>query len=344
MLLSNIIVLVTVAITDAYSIHKPILSNVLQSSSQTALSASSRREILKDSLVTTASILLGQPMISSALMDENPKTILLTGSNSGIGFEASKLLLDAGHTLILPCRNFDKAVATAQRLDSEKTNRVIPAECNLADLSSIEKFSKELPSILSSGKKLDIMCLNAGIARATSATDVARTQDGFELTVGTNHLGHFYFNSLMLPFLDSKARIVVTASSVHDPQSPGGAQGQTATLGDLSGLERDGANFEMVDGGPFNADKAYKDSKVRVLYLLAHPLSCSTLLNGTQLCNVLFFRELQKRLSISPDTQGISVNAFTPGLIVSTGLFRDQPKLFTKVSGIVNACFPRTNF
>jgi len=54
-----------------------------------------------------------------------------------------------------------------------------------------------------------------------------------------------------------------TASGVHDPDSPGGAQGEKATLGDLLGLIRDGRNFEMVDGNSFNADKAYKDSKVR---------------------------------------------------------------------------------
>jgi hypothetical protein len=45
----------------------------------------------------------------------------------------------------------------------------------------------------------------------------------------------------------------------------GGAQGEKATLGDLKGLKRDGANFEMVDGASFNADKAYKDSKVRCM-------------------------------------------------------------------------------
>jgi len=60
----------------------------------------------------------------------------------------------------------------------------------------------------------------------------------------------------------STGRIVITASGVHDPESPGGAQGEKATLGDLEGLERDGKDFEMVDGSPFNADKAYKDSKV----------------------------------------------------------------------------------
>jgi protochlorophyllide reductase len=55
----------------------------------------------------------------------------------------------------------------------------------------------------------------------------------------------------------------VTASGVHDPASPGGAQGETATLGTLAGLERLGRDCEMIDGGLFNADKAYKDSKVR---------------------------------------------------------------------------------
>lgn len=61
-------------------------------------------------------------------------------------------------------------------------------------------------------------------------------------------------------------RIVVTASGVHDPASPGGAQGEKASLGDLTGFRDQGKNFEMVDGGPFNADKAYKDSKVGVAF------------------------------------------------------------------------------
>jgi protochlorophyllide reductase len=55
---------------------------------------------------------------------------------------------------------------------------------------------------------------------------------------GTNHLGHFYLNQQLLPLINPKGRIVVTASGVHDPDSPGGAQGVPATLGDLSGFER----------------------------------------------------------------------------------------------------------
>ena len=55
---------------------------------------------------------------------------------------------------------------------------------------------------------------------------------------------------------------MVTASGVHDPESPGGAQGVPAGLGSLQGLETQGKNCEMIDGSAFNADKAYKDSKV----------------------------------------------------------------------------------
>ncbi len=196
-----------------------------------------------------------------------------------------------------------------------KSLKLTPMECDLADLSSIDSFVRNLKN--DGDYVFDAVCYNAGLARNVDAKDVARTKQGFELTVGTNHLGHFYLNDLLLGgnMINKKGgRIVVTASSVHDPDSPGGAQGVPATLGDLSGFERavaDGSGkFDMVDGGAFNADKAYKDSK---------------------LCNILFSRELQRRLGADEKTSNIRVNSFTPGLIVGTGLFRDQNQVFTKV-------------
>lgn len=225
----------------------------------TSHEAISRRDLFDASAASLAGLLLSQ-MPGEALAAEAPKTILMTGANSGIGLCAAKKLADAGHKLILPCRTLDKAVAAAAAIGA--SSNVIPAECDLADLSSIQKFGKELPSLLGSGASLDIACLNAGISRGVQRDEIERTKDGFETTVGTNHLGHFYLNSLLVPQLQSEGRIVITASGVHDPESPGGAQGETATLGDLTGFERDGSNFEMVDGNPFNADKAYKDSKV----------------------------------------------------------------------------------
>jgi protochlorophyllide reductase len=97
----------------------------------------------------------------------------------------------------------------------------------------------------------------------------------FKHQVGVNHFGHFYLNHLLLPMLAKDGRIVVTASSVHDPESPGGAQGESATLGDLLGLQQFGRDCEMLDGNGFNPDKAYKDSKVCFLWLYSSQLLTS---------------------------------------------------------------------
>jgi len=254
------------------------------------------------------------------IYDSKLRTIVMTGCNSGIGFDAAKRMAEKGHTIIMACRTLEKATDAATRIKDElqqQTINLIPKECDLADLKSIQSFAKDLNDNTTIGS-IDTLCLNAGLSRNTSAKDVLRTKQGFELTIGTNHLGHFYLTQLLLPLLEKKdeggntsSRIVVTASGVHDPDSPGGAQGSKATLGTLSGLEkavRDGIPFDMIDGEEFDADKAYKDSK---------------------LCNVLFTRELKRRLM--KGNKDIDVNCFNPGLIVSTGLFRDQNPLFTKV-------------
>ena len=233
------------------------------------------------------------------------KTIVLTGSNSGIGFEAAKILARQGNTIVMACRTIEKATEACDKIKSEISNaNVIPAECNLASFDSIRSFVKDLKV-----DSCDVVCYNAGVALNTDDKQIQRTAEGFELTVGTNHFGHFYLNHLLLPKIKpTTGRIVITASAVHDPDSPGGAQGKTATLGNFEGLIRDGRNFEMVDGQPYNGDKAYKDSK---------------------LCNIFFCRELQSRLAASDATKGITVNSFSPGLITSTGLFRYQSPFFT---------------
>lgn len=266
-----------------------------------------RRDALKSGIATALSfLLLGKPVIA-----DEPQTIVITGCNSGIGFVAARLLAERGHTLVLACRSLEKAKDTATRIKSETTSgTLIPAECDLANLDSVKAFAKDLKV-----DNIDVLCLNAGLSLNTDDKQIQRTADGFELTVGTNHLGHFLLNDLVLPKLNkSGGRIVITASSVHDPESPGGRVGQLATLGNLEGFERDGHLFEMVDGAPYNGDKAYKDSK---------------------LCNVLFTRELQRRLSKDSATKGIFANSFSPGLITSTGFFRNQNPVFSKVFGVV---------
>ena len=228
-----------------------------------------------------------------------PQTILITGANSGIGYEACKRLSKLGHTVVLACRSLAKSQDAIVRIRQEEqdeaatatsarggTGTLLAGECDLTSLASIRSFCEtQLPALLlSSGDStsssikskgqssqrrfVDAVCLNAGVALNTATTNVARTVDGFELTVGTNHFGHAYLTYLLLnqtAVNPTQGRIVVTASSVHDPASAGGAQGVPATLGNLQGLEYTGRSAQMVDGEPFNADKAYEDSKVRIL-------------------------------------------------------------------------------
>lgn len=236
------------------------------------------------------------------------RTIVITGCNSGIGREAARILArKGGEKIILACRTKKKAEDTASMILAESPNAdLVPAECDLTSLESIKKFA----STVTSG--IDVVCYNAGIALNTAGA-IERTADGFEKTIGTNHLGHFYLHHLLEPKIittnKAAGKVVITASSVHDPESPGGKQGIPATLGNLEGFSRDGRKFEMVDGNPYNGDKAYKDSK---------------------LCNILFCRELTSRLV----KKNIVVNAFSPGLITSDGFFRYQNQVFSSVFNV----------
>lgn len=243
--------------------------------------------------------------------------IVITGSNSGIGLDAAYKLAATGTRVVaLACRTLDKAERAKGEIlqraaDEGKTidpNDVECFECDLASLASVRKFARDV------GGPVDALALNAGVEYSGDPT-VHRTEDGFEETIGVNHLGHFLLANLLLPKLEASSaahpRIVVTSSEVHDPSSPGGSVGKGATLGDFSGMERDGKAFEMISGEEFDADKAYKDSK---------------------LCNMLFAYELERRLEAAGSK--ITVNSFGPGLITRTGLFRHQPALFVKAFDI----------
>ena len=127
--------------------------------------------------------------------------------------------------------------------------------CDLASLTSVRAFAAA-----QAGKPLDSLVFNAGLSLNVGDAEEQFTQEGFELTVGTNHLGHFALAQQLLPRLAKGAapRLVVTASGVHDPTSGGGKQGgpeKWAGLGDLSGLAK-GKGFTMVNGGAYDADKA----------------------------------------------------------------------------------------
>lgn len=229
--------------------------------------------------------------------------VLLTGGSSGIGLEAAQQLLDAGHRLTVLCR--DAATAdrlgqvlapmAGQRLDSQLTTPI----CDLSDLASVERCADALLTV---AEPIDSLVLNAGL-QYSGAREPRWSAQGFELTVAVNHLAHQVLLQRLLPLLlrGTTPRLVVTSSEVHDPTTAGGKVGQPAGLGDLAGL-RQGPGAAMLDGGPFNAEKAYKDSK---------------------LCNLLMARELERQLR--QQGQSLPVLAWSPGLVIprgSGGFFR----------------------
>lgn len=221
--------------------------------------------------------------------------VLLTGGSSGIGFEAARHLLNAGHRLTVVCRN----AATGDRLRAELGDAVATPICDLADLQSVERCATAL---LQAGEPIDTLALNAGL-QYSGAKEPRWSAQGFELTLAVNHLAHQALLQQLLPLLaqGTAPRLVVTASEVHDPSSGGGKVGRPAGLGTLVGL-RQGPGVPMLDGSAFDAEKAYKDSK---------------------LCNVLMAREAARHLQASGSA--IAVLAWSPGLVIPRrdgGFFR----------------------
>ena len=149
-------------------LHSTVLKNVEPTTD--------RRNVLSATAMALLTSLLGSSTACAAA--SNPQTILITGSNSGIGYEASKLLAQRGHTVILGCRTLEKAENAVERIRAEvSSGTLIPAECNLASLESIRSFAQDLKV-----PQLDVVCYNAGLALNAQGKDIQRTSDGFELT------------------------------------------------------------------------------------------------------------------------------------------------------------------
>ena len=139
------------------------------------------------------------------------KTIIVTGGNSGIGFEAARAFAGRGAQLVLACRNPQKAGDAVDRLlaaHADAQVEVLPLD--LASLASVRDFAKQFSERYPS---LDVLCNNAGVM----ALPLRRTADGFEMQVGTNHLGHFALTGLLLDKLLATpgSRVVNVSSTAH---------------------------------------------------------------------------------------------------------------------------------
>jgi NAD(P)-dependent dehydrogenase (short-subunit alcohol dehydrogenase family) len=144
------------------------------------------------------------------------KVVILTGANSGIGFAAAKLLTSRNdYQVIFACRSEEKARNAINSLPALQRQNAEYMNLDLSDLDSVREFSKQY---LNTNRPLHCLALNAGIQTGPKK-EATFTKQGYEMTIGTNHLGHFALLQQLLPSLQRSskvdkepARIVVTAS------------------------------------------------------------------------------------------------------------------------------------
>ncbi|KAM4553003.1 retinol dehydrogenase 12-like isoform 1-T1 [Fundulus diaphanus] len=179
------------------------------------------------------------------------KTILITGANTGIGKETAIDMARRGARVILACRDMDRANKAAEEIKKKSgNNNVVVKKLDLASLQSVRLFAKDVGA---NEQRLDVLINNAGVMCCPQW----KTEDGFDMQFGVNHLGHFLLTNLLLDLLKQSApsRIVNVSSLAH---------------------ERGQINFDDINQEKnYNPWRSYSQSK---------------------LANVLFTRELAKRL------------------------------------------------
>ncbi len=238
--------------------------------------------------------------------DHQP-TVVITGASSGVGLYAAKALIDRDWHVIMACRNLTKAGSAAQSLGFPQQNFSIK-QLDLGSLESVRRFANEIKART---QPIRALLCNAAIYMPLIKAPLW-SPEGYELTMTTNHLGHFLLANLLLEDLKASSepdrRLVILGTVTHNPDEPGGKVYPRPDLGNLEGFE---AGFKdpitMADGKTFEPVKAYKDSKV---------------------CNVLTMKELHRRFH---DSTGITFSSLYPGCVADTPLFRNHYPLFQKL-------------
>ena len=237
-------------------------------------------------------------------------TVLITGTTSGVGLNAAKALADRGWHVVTANRDPVKAAAAADSLGIPSA-QLSHLRIDLGDLDSVRSGVETL--VASVGPGLDALLINAAVYKPR-LKQPERSPQGYEISMATNHLGHFLLIQMLLPELERSPhpsrRVVILGTVTANSKELGGKIPipAPADLGDLSGFA---AGFKepvaMANSKPFKPGKAYKDSK---------------------LCNMITTQELHRRLHQST---GIVFSSLYPGCVADTPLFRNTPKLFQTI-------------
>ena len=172
--------------------------------------------------------------------DLTGKTFLVTGANSGIGYEATKVFAAKGARVIMGCRNLDKAKKAKDEILVTYPKALLDIiQLDLTSFKSIKEFSNKVNDKY---KKLDVLLNNAGIMTVPYGS----TEDGLELQTGVNHFGHFYLTMSLVNLVNKtpNSRIVNIASIAHK----------------YGNLKKD--TFFYEEGKSYSKMRAYAQSKL----------------------------------------------------------------------------------
>lgn len=167
-----------------------------------------------------------QSWTASAVPDLSGRTAVVTGASAGLGLETARVLASRGARTVLACRNPEKAARAAEQIRwAHPSAELETVDLDLSSLASVREAAGELRSRC---QRLDLLVNNAGVMNVP----YERTEDGFELTLATNHLGHFALTGLVMERLLATrgSRVVTVSSEAHrrgvvrfdDLQSEGG--------------------------------------------------------------------------------------------------------------------------
>ena len=254
-----------------------------------------------------------------ALVQAAPGTVLITGTTSGVGLYATKSLFERGWRVITAnrCSVRAEASASAIGLPTNSPRQLKHIQIDLGDLDSVRNGAKSLLEDLE--KPLDALVCNAAVYLPRLKKPL-RSPQGYEISMATNHFGHFLLIQMLLENLSKSSRpvwkgrswgvessrVVILGTVTANNKELGGKIPipAPADLGNLSGFEGGFCDpISMASGKRFKPGKAYKDSK---------------------LCNMITTQELHRRFNSSP----ILFSSLYPGCVANTRLFRNTPKLF----------------
>lgn len=165
--------------------------------------------LLKESLDLT--LFMSKKWKADDIPDQQGRIVIVTGANSGIGYHTAKELAAKNATVILACRDLAKGADAVKSIITAHPNSVLDLiQLDLSSLAKINEFSQKYKERYD---RLDLLINNAGLM----FTPNEKTQDGFELQLGVNHLGHFALTGLLLDLLmkTENSRIVNVSSGLH---------------------------------------------------------------------------------------------------------------------------------